>query len=153
MWIIINMYQKQMSIVGLFVNTIPGLLECSYVEMKATGCHDTLFVSIGWDLQGRFPGRARSEREAEPEEGRAAGPAESGLDWYRSTQTGSHITVKSACVFFCFPKQIQYEPKFTITKLNCVSLWARQCKSSGVFFPNPFSCVSGDFYYLFLGVL
>lgn len=38
----------------------------------------SLFLSSGRDLQGRFPSRARSEREAEPEEGGAAGSADSG---------------------------------------------------------------------------
>lgn len=37
-------------------------------------------VCAGGDLQGRLPGRTGSEREAEPEEGGVAGPADQGRD-------------------------------------------------------------------------
>lgn len=51
------------------------------------------FFFSGRDLQGRFLSRTRSKREAEPEEGGAAGPSDTGHGWDWQTQTGSHITV------------------------------------------------------------
>lgn len=124
--------------VGLFVNTTPGLLECSYIEMKQTGCHHTLFSQrfsflrlrstrqISWQSEKREKSWTRRRKSCRTSWIRP---------WLISRDSNRKPHHGKIHLCFLFPNQIQYEPKFTITKINCVLLWAHQCKSSGVFSP------------------
>lgn len=89
-----------------------GQLKCDPLRLCSSLCGCS-----GGDLQGRFSCGARSKREAEPEEGGAAGPAESGHDWDWKTQAGSHITVKKK---WHKPSSIRI---IIMHPVGCVCLW------------------------------
>lgn len=79
----------------------------------------------GWDLQGRFPRRAWGKGEAAPEEGGAAGSADSGPGWDRQAQTGGNVTVKH------HPNQREFisstERDVPIFIANTISLYTQKC--------------------------